>query len=560
MSKAKITDLRREVKERLNKKGVVDLSEYKLKPIDLEEDNKKIRNQLERNLKKIGNHIVTQVSDTNMTDDDKIEKLNELLNGDIRIKIRKTESSNVKRLVKSFNKGVETHDTYLEVIVEEGSLEQSTFSTLYFEPTKSQEGYFTFKYERSNYIPFASFKKLIGTLYFFNKLREYIKSNKEMTTLIYLKYILLEGIYKDKEHKSKIDKLAKKYNLPESQYVNYFICEETSYRKSILEEIKHFDYLDWIENNNYFSLDSIFSVSSYMDRYLLYSIKNVALSSCFFNHIYELNIEEEYDVKEEINISSDYAKSYETKKNIPQKVLDKMESTSFKKHFGYVEFDELVDLEKVETLEKEWDEINKKVLFPIAKDHSLRFRRLGKYRASGLYFSGMKAVCIDLAGPSSLVHELMHMIDYTTLPNTILSSMFNFRGIIERYRTLVNNKVDSLENENSFKITWNGKSKYNKEYYLSIKEIFARCGEIYIANILGIESSLVKANDKILYPRNDEFLLELIEKYYSSIIQIAPNKKEDIKVASNSKVMTKEEVNIILNNNQISIFEITGVI
>lgn len=52
MSKAKITDLRREVKERLNKKGVVDLSEYKLKPIDLEEDNKKIRNQLERNLKK----------------------------------------------------------------------------------------------------------------------------------------------------------------------------------------------------------------------------------------------------------------------------------------------------------------------------------------------------------------------------------------------------------------------------------------------------------------------------------------------------------------------------
>ena len=66
--------------------------------------------------------------------------------------------------------------------------------------------------------------------------------------------------------------------------------------------------------------------------------------------MYDLNIEEEYDAKEELKLDSDYARSYETKKNIPQKVLDKMRTTKFKKHFGYVEFDELVDLEKVEII------------------------------------------------------------------------------------------------------------------------------------------------------------------------------------------------------------------
>lgn len=557
----KVTDLRREVKERLTKKGIVDFSEFKLKPIQVvgEKDDKKIRNSLERNLTKIGNSLINEIVYSDISEDDKVAEINKLLVGDVKVNISTTSDSNVSRLKKSFKKGTIEADTYLNITVEEGDTLQHTFSTMYFEPTKKQEGIFSFRFDKSGYIPFANLKKLVGTIYYLQKLREYIKTNKEMSNLVYVKYIQTQGIYKDEDHKLKIDKLAKEYDLPPSKYVNYYISGLRENSQNWYKKQKMFDYLDWFEDNKFFNLDSIFEVSAIEDRYNLYKVKNVSLLSYFFNHIYELNAEEEYDVKEELSICSDYARSYETKKNIPLKVLNKMETTRFKTHFGYVEFDELVDLDKIGIVEKEWEEINKQVLFPIAKDHSLRFRRLGKHKAAGLYFSGMRAVCVDLEGPSSMVHEVMHMIDYTTLPNATLSSLFNFRGIIERYREIANNKVASMEKDNGFRKTWEGNTKYNKAYYLSSKEIFARCGEMYIEKVLGIESSLVKANNPTLYPANDEFLMELIAKYYSSIIQTAPDEKEEFKAASaKTSIMTKEEVVKVLSKYQLSIFDMVG--
>ncbi|MCQ4925064.1 hypothetical protein NE686_18325 [Tissierella carlieri] len=558
MVSVKITDLRREVKERLTKKGIVDLSDFKLKPINVNHWNdKEIRSGLEKNLTKIGSSLLADIVNTDISEDEKIVKINKILTGDIKVEINRTDSPMVKRVVKSFNKGVELEDTYLNILLKEGSTQQHTFSTLYYKPTKKQEGFFAFKFEKTDYIPFVNFKKLVGTLYFINKLREYIKANKEMSMLVYIKYILKIGIYKDKEHRAKIEKLADEYNLLPSLYDGVYIRDfSETYRKTLLKN-KRFDYLDWFDNDNFFSLDSVFNINGNMDNYHLYSIRNVTLVSHFFNHLYELNSEEEHDAKEEVNIRSEYARSYETKKNIPQKVLNKMETTVFKRHFGYIEFDELVDLNKIELIEKEWDSINNKILFPLAKEHSLRFRRLGKYNASGLYFSEMKAVCIDLAAPSSMIHEIFHMIDYTTLTTSILSSLYNFRGIVERYREITDKKVDSLDDTNKFKIKWNGKTKYNKDYYHSSKEIFARCGEIYIEKILGIESSLVKADNRILYPTDDEFLLDLIKKYYSSIIQLAPQKKEEQKIACSSKIMSKEEITNILEKYQISIFDAT---
>ena len=122
MSKTKITDLRRVVKERLTKKGVVDLSDFKLKAINISEGNdKKIRNNLERNIKKIGNSLIKQTFDLNISDEEKVDKLNELLVGDIKTTIKCTDEANIKKLLKSFNKGKETKgETYLSVEVKEG--------------------------------------------------------------------------------------------------------------------------------------------------------------------------------------------------------------------------------------------------------------------------------------------------------------------------------------------------------------------------------------------------------------------------------------------------------
>jgi len=550
----KITNLKRVIRERLNKKGIVDLSEFKLKAINMEADTKKIETSLAKNLIKIGGRLIDSVMSQEIDLDEKIKKINDLIVGDIKVNIQVSTNPNPKRLVKAFNKGKEINDIYLDITVEEGETKEFTHSSIYFEPTKKQEGIFHFRDTYGVHIPYISFKKIVGTIYFYNRLREYIRKNKDMSTMIMLKHIQEAGIYKDASHKEEIEKMVIEYNLPVSKYVYVYLDTE---RKAFKE---YYDYLNWTENN-YFRLESIFSINRGManNKYLLYSIRIPKLTAYYFNYLYGLNIEEEYEVKEELNLSSDYAKSYETKKNIPQKVLDRMETSKFKTHFGYVEFDELTDLEKVDIIEREWMEISKKVLFPVAKDHSLRFRRLGKHKASGLYFPGAKAVCVDLGGPSSMVHEVMHMIDYTTLPSTTLSSMFNFRGIIERYRDIANRKVIALEETNSFKSQWEGKTKYNKDYYLSPKEIFARCGELYIEQILGIDSSLVKSRDNILYPKDDDFLLELVKKYYSSIIQLALEEKEEENVASSPRIITKEEVYRVLKEGQISLFDIMGV-
>lgn len=563
MTNAKITDLRREVKKRLTKKGVVDLTEFRLKSIDtIENNNKKIRSALDRNLKKIGKTLIDNINKLDISEEEKLNKLSELLVGDISTTIKTTNDEEVKGIVKSFSKGKTSEiERYFAVEVKEGDTKLSSYSTLHYEIPKSKEGFFKLRYNGSgNYLPFANFKKIIGTIYFFNKLREYIKKNKKMTTLIYLKYIQLEGIYKNEEYKEMIDELAKEYNLPVIKVPKVYLKDFITHRTSFEKLNKSFEYLSWIEKNNYFNLDDIFEYNKRLNANLLYSIKNEKLVAHFLNHIHDLNAEEEQEVKEEIKLSSDYARSYETKKNIPQKVLNKMKTTKFKNYFGYVEFDELVDLDKLEIIEKEWIDINKKILFPVVKNHSLRFRRLGKHKASGLYFSGANAICVDLGGPSSLIHELMHMIDYTILPNTTLSSMFNFRGIVERYRDVANSKVLSMEENSSFKKAWNGKSKYNKSYYLSVKEIFARCGELYINYILGITSSLVDTSNEILYPKGDGFLLELIEKYYSSIIQLTPENKEEYKTASINEINYNSDpfelFSIISEAEQITLFEI----
>lgn len=558
---SKITDLKREVKKRLHEKNIVDLSQIRLKPIDVGPYAyvKDVTKNLEKAFKKIGEKVFNQVFSSEGGLDEKIREINKLLDGEIKVAIETTHSSLPKKLVSSFTKGEGAEDVYFLISLKEDDTIIETFSSLNFEPTKKQEGIFNFVHNRSERIPFISFKKLIGMIYFYNNLRKYIKYNQDVAMFLMIKFIKQDGVFKDREYKEEVEKLGHEYGLSfESLNDKKFINEFSKSTKNIIDKYKRFDYLDWINNKNFFLLNGLFNYSYQAEVYELLSIKEPKLAAYFLNFLYELNVEEERDVKEEHRIASDYASSFETKKNIPQKVLDKMNITSFKTHFGYVEFDELVDLDKVEIVEKEWEDINKKIAFPIAKDHSLRFRRLGRHKAAGLYFSGAKAVCVDISNPSSMVHEVFHMIDFTSLPNTNLSSLYNFRSIVERYRHITDKKVDSLPDDNSYKIMWNSKNKYNKDYFQSSKEIFARCGEIYISKILGIDSSLVKTGDSLVYPVDDEMFMDLIKNYYSTIVQVC---KEDIvkeEMCASPNILSRKEVELILKNNQISIFDVLG--
>lgn len=220
--------------------------------------------------------------------------------------------------------------------------------------------------------------------------------------------------------------------------------------------------------------------------------------------------QEEY----ENSLAKEYASVWETKKNIPRKVLKAMKASHFNDTFGFVEFDEECDLKKVAELEKEWEAIVRLLGIGKYKDVSLRFRKLGNHKAAGLYFPSLCCLCVDVRYPSSMIHEVFHMMDYHEGRRSEKNS---FYGIRKRYEMILRQEIEKLEPNDPVKKQMNGKSKYNLSYYLTPTEIFARCGEMYLLK-RGVDNSLLKPEDGIAYPK-DEVLMNMITQYFDAMLE-----------------------------------------
>jgi hypothetical protein len=204
-------------------------------------------------------------------------------------------------------------------------------------------------------------------------------------------------------------------------------------------------------------------------------------------------------------INCDHAASWMTKKNISDKVLHAMETTSFNDYFGYVEFDNEVDLSKVREIAREWNAIAEFMHFAKRENVQLRFRKLAHHHASGLYYPHCQCICVDVRNPDSMAHEYMHMLDDVGGNVSRTDAFYEVRRLY---------KKASKEILNKQKVRLKG--KYNESYYFSTTEIFARCGEIYLTRILNIQNSLVMpdANQHFAYP-DDENLLEAIGNFFA---------------------------------------------
>lgn len=285
----------------------------------------------------------------------------------------------------------------------------------------------------------------------------------------------------------------------------------------------------------YTSLDELlekFNLDVVMDtieksKGLRYPLQLISLlNHCMKDIVQETGVILDYEksIKE---LTGDYAKPYMTKKNITKKIENFMNDNKFLNMFGYVEADSDCDLEKLNQLEDEFIELTTKIFLPVKKDHSLRFRRLGKMKADGVYVYPFKALCVDLDGVHSFMHEAFHMIDFT---EGLLSLDIKFKQIVNKYTSIVTDKVNSLDKGDSFYIEWNSKNKYNKNYYLNPREIFARAGELYVSEILGVKSSLTRRDfsegDKAyIYPVDREFL-DLVKVYFDELFKNLKDKSQ----------------------------------
>lgn len=266
--------------------------------------------------------------------------------------------------------------------------------------------------------------------------------------------------------------------------------------------------------------------------------KDIEMNSYFVNPniiaffvVCILNMAEEeldlLELEEKINESkSTYATSYITKKNIPKATLEFMDNNRFLDIFSYVEADELCDLEKLRIIESEFVELEK--ILPLIKmdTYSLRFRRLGRQKTLGEYYPIYRCMCIDVRSVSRFMHEFMIMLDYNF---DIISLNPKFKPLRNKAKKLITSKMKANNVSESTLKQWNSKNKYGSKYYLSNDKIFARLGEIYIREILGIKTSFNKREfnseiDEILYSYDDE-LLKMIEDYFDSLFK----EMEDLK-------------------------------
>lgn len=542
----KVFDLTREIKERRIKRGIVD----ELMKLNLNFDKNPSFEDIQK--KVMSNIIIPIMEDNNLPVVEKIEKLHSLINTgegfniNIRILALYFHECGVKSSLGFAEKETESYKKELvEVVVEgkhfHGKVQRNEIHNIPVEVTVSDgnvEGYFLSMLDlhmkkkvykdggrwslrsRHKYYPVVDLAFVLSQLYLMNKVKIFMCNDKEMSNYIVLKELLnsyLKYTMPSEEDFRMINQLLGKYNLP------------------LLTEIRYEDknkYVDYIKGDLPFTFKTTYSMycnskTEWNFTYLSSITRSVVL--LFLKEMFKVNKELENEVKREKDISDDYAKSYETKKNIPLKVQKKMKKNHFLKWFEEVEFDELCDLEKVTHIEKEFLRFAEYINLPLRKDHSLRFRRLGNHKASGLYFPSQKAVCVDIRSTDSMIHELLHMIDYTTLQNQSLSSLMNFRSIVDKYCDITDREVNNLPDDSAIKKQWNSKSKYNKDYFQCSPEIFARCGEIYIQKILGIENSLVdiKAHESLYYPSDEEFL-NMIEHYFKGVFgEVGVYQKDD---------------------------------
>lgn len=212
------------------------------------------------------------------------------------------------------------------------------------------------------------------------------------------------------------------------------------------------------------------------------------------------------------SLASDYAKSYQTKKNIPQKTLAAMQESIFNEYFGYVEYDEDVDLGKIQTIAEEFVAFKETYLNQIdSSDNAIRFRRLGHHKAHGLYYPSVSCLCVDINSPSSLIHEYAHLIDYCY---GVLSSKAEFYQVKRLYEQCLRSL---MKKNNAFAVQMNGKTKYNLSYYLNPTEIFARSYEIYVKEILKVSNSLAPHTFGDPYPTDPEFIAT-VKRYFETIL------------------------------------------
>lgn len=381
---------------------------------------------------------------------------------------------------------------------------------------------------------------ICSEVFLMNTVEQFSIKNKEL--YVYRKaeelYMLSERLYEQN----------KKIRVPQESTSRLVLIDSLKKYNFISEDTAFVDD----ESLNQFGQDTIIEVDE--DSNSIHNFSRPLYEVMLKEFVIQANYIKE-KVDRAIKESSDYARSFQTKKHINKKTKEIMANNKFLSRYGYVELDNDVSLEKFNELEKEFVSLTKKVYVPKCADHSFRIKKLGKHRAAGLYYTEpIRATIFDLDYPDAYCHELGHQIDHVFNKGSMLSETIRFKRIVEKYKTEVNKQIEVLPSDDQFLISWNGKSKFNSSYYFQPTEVFARSFELYLYN-KGIETSFLKKEySSPVYPTDKDYL-KLVEQYFDELFQFfefIETTSDNVKTSSKKEEdKTKVKVAESINNNEL---------
>ena len=273
------------------------------------------------------------------------------------------------------------------------------------------------------------------------------------------------------------------------------------------------------------------------ESYSIFNYSSKSWKYSKFRSIYETALDVIINVEYNHSMNREYARevgktisTFRTDKKYQDEALNK--STLFNKMgFRKVEIDtqkydgEIFDYEEFSKVEQDFLAIFDQL--PQAKAQpELKFRRLGKHKAWGIYSPFLNILAVDVRHTESFIHEYGHYLDFKH-GDEVYSEKSTFLPIIKAYK----DKLMELAEDDKYaqKLTMK-----RRDYYLIPTEIFARAFELWVSGTIVSDATIISSTET--YNSRPEYIAfshikELVFSFFNAIF---PN------VATNNQSMVAE--------------------
>jgi len=212
---------------------------------------------------------------------------------------------------------------------------------------------------------------------------------------------------------------------------------------------------------------------------------------------------------------------YETNRNIRPHIRQLMKDNEFLGHFGEVEIHNDLSVDVFHQMEEAFKLFCSYVPLPSTEGRSvLRFKKLGKQNAFGLYYPDRLNILVDIRRIHVFTHEIGHYIDYEWEPGERRSEQPAFVPLYEEYCRLITEGIEACPLTHPSRKNWEKRNGYNREYYLRKKEAFARMFEIFVSEVVPHTMLSKPSLNSYLFPDSHSFREDVVT-YFVDLLNIS---------------------------------------